>query len=121
MGSYRDGRRRKTTCCGCVFGFATRVTEKTCVCADRLRGARGSLAKTDAGAAAAADREGEAALYCCARITKSLKLAGEELARRLRPHRPLSFQRLCEPGEEIVPSKEPTVVPATVSNQRSTV
>src|SRR5438477_63231 len=31
------------------------------------------------------------------------------------------FQSLPEPGEEIVPSKEPEVVPWTVSNRRSTV
>src|SRR6266852_1544820 len=44
-------------------------------------------------------------------------MAGEELAGRLRPHRPLAFQG---PGEEIVPVKEAVVTLVTVFFKRAT-
>src|SRR5713101_1630275 len=45
-------------------------------------------------------------------------MAGEELAGRSRPHRPLAFHGA---GEEIVPVKEPAVTPVTVFFKRVTV
>src|SRR5262245_48141837 len=45
--------------------------------------------------------------------------AGEVLTGSSEPHRPLPNQGLPAPDEEMVPSKEPVVVPAILSNRRS--
>lgn len=45
--------------------------------------------------------------------------AGERLTGSSAPHQPLVHHGLPAPGEEMVPSKEPMVVPAILSKRRS--